>query len=385
MTMSQGNLYNRYRPTYFSEIVGQDVITTILKNAICKNKVAGAYLFRGSKGSGKTSTARILCRGANCSSFADVGDLCGTCDGCTKALQDALEIDAASNRGVADVEELIHTLQFRPKFVESKFIIIDEAHQLTSAALNALLKIVEEPPKHIHFIFCTTKIRSVPTTNTEKAFETLASRCQVFDFTRISSEGVLSKLRYICEAEGCVVSDDVLVSIVGRSGGSLRDAENLLDSVLLLYDNNPPEHVVRLLYGDIEFQSVEFFRDCALHTVKDGLTSASILWDAGYTPGEVAENVLNFILDIISLKAGLTVYRPSGIVAVLKEISDNMEQSRLTQIALAFTNLKNSHSDTALSLELAVCDSFPKDFAEDLPVAINDGFFEVLSPNAKVW
>jgi len=385
MTMSQGNLYNRYRPTYFSEVVGQDIITTILKNAICKNKVAGAYLFRGSKGSGKTSTARILCRGANCSSFADVGDLCGTCDGCTKALQDALEIDAASNRGVADVEELIHTLQFRPKFVESKFIIIDEAHQLTSAALNALLKIVEEPPKHIHFIFCTTKIRSVPTTDTEKAFETLASRCQVFDFTRISSEGVLSKLRYICEAEGCVVSDDVLVSIVGRSGGSLRDAENLLDSVLLLYDNNPPEHVVRLLYGDIEFQSVEFFRDCALHTVKDGLTSASILWDAGYTPGEVAENVLNFILDIISLKAGLTVYRPSGIVAVLKEISDNMEQSRLTQIALAFTNLKNSHSDTALSLELAVCDSFPKDFAEDLPVAINDGFFEVLSPNAKVW
>ena len=385
MTMSQGNLYNRYRPTYFSEIVGQDVITTILKNAICKNRVASSYLFRGAKGSGKTSTARILCRGANCSSFADVGDLCGTCDGCTKALQDALEIDAASNRGVADVEELIHTLQFRPKFVESKFIIIDEAHQLTSAALNALLKIVEEPPKHIHFIFCTTKIRSVPTTDTEKAFETLASRCQVFDFTRISSEGVLAKLRYICEAEGCVVSDDVLVSIVGRSGGSLRDAENLLDSVLLLYDNNPPEHVVRLLYGDIEFQSVEFFRDCALHTVKDGLTSASILWDAGYTPGEVAENVLKFILDIISLKAGLTVYRPSGIVAVLKELSDNMEQSRLTQIALAFTNLKNSHSDTALSLELAVCDSFPKDFVEDLPLAINDNFFEVVSPNAKVW
>ena len=126
-------------------------------------------------------------------------------------------------------------------------------------------------------------------------------------------------------------------------------------------------------------------RDCALHTVRDGLTSASILWDAGYTPSEVAENVLKFILDIISLKAGLTVYRPSGIVAVLKEISENMEQSRLTHIALAFTNLKNSHSDTALSLELAVCDSFPKDFVEDLPLAINDNFFEVVSPNAKVW
>ena len=383
--MSQGNLYNKYRPTYFSEIVGQDTITTILKNAICKNRVASSYLFRGAKGSGKTSTARILCRGANCSSFVDVGDLCGTCDGCTTALQDALEIDAASNRGVADVEELIQTLQYRPKFVDLKFIIIDEAHQLTSAALNALLKIVEEPPKHIHFIFCTTKIRSVPTTETEKAFETLASRCQRLDFTRISSEHVLSKLHYICEKEGCVVSDDILVSIVGRSDGSLRDAENLLDSVLVLYDNNPPEHVVRLLYGDIEFQSVEFFRDCALHTVKDGLTSASILWDAGYTPGEVAENVLNFILDIISLKAGLTVYRPSGIVAVLKEISENMEQSRLTQIALSFNNLKNSHSDTALALELAVCDSFPNNFVEDLPMPIDADSFEVLSPNAKVW
>jgi len=383
--MSQGNLYNKYRPTYFSEIVGQDVITTILKAAVCKNRVAGSYLFRGAKGSGKTSTARILCRGANCSSFVNMGDLCGTCDGCTKALQDALEIDAASNRGVADVEELIKSLQYRPKFVDLKFIIIDEAHQLTSAALNALLKIVEEPPKHIHFIFCTTKIRSVPTTDTEKAFETLASRCQVFDFTRISSENILSKLHYICEGEGCVVSDDILVSIVGRSDGSLRDAENLLDSVLLLYDNNPPEHVVRLLYGEIEFQSVEFFRDCALHTVKDGLTSASMLWDAGYATGEVAENVLKFILDIISLKVGLTVYRPSGIVAVLKEISENVEQSRLTQIALAFNNLKNSHRDTALALELAVCDSFPNNFVEDLPRPIDDDSFEVLSPNAKVW
>jgi len=384
MTMNQGNLYNKYRPTCFSEIVGQDTVTTILKNAIRKNRIASSYLFRGSKGSGKTSTARILCRGANCSSFADVGDLCGTCDGCTKALQDALEIDAASNRGVADVEELIQTLRYRPKFVESKFVIIDEAHQLTSTALNALLKIVEEPPKYIHFIFCTTKIRSVPTNDTEKAFETLASRCQVFDFTRIPSEDILVKLHYICEGEGCVVSDDILVSIVGRSDGSLRDAENLLDSVLL-YDNNPPEHVIRLLYGDIEFQSVEFLRDCALSTVKDGLISASKLWDAGYTPREVAENVLKFILDMISLKAGLTVYRPSVIVAVLKEISENMEQSRLTQIALAFSHLKNSHSDTALALELAVCDSFPEDFMEDLPISVNDDSFEVLNPNAKVW
>jgi DNA polymerase III subunit gamma/tau len=365
--------------------VGQDIITTVLKNAIYKDRVAGSYLFRGSKGSGKTSTARILCRGTNCSSFADMGDLCGICDGCTKALQDALEIDAASNRGVSDVTELIQNLQYRPKFVESKFIIIDEAHQLTSAALNALLKIVEEPPKHIHFIFCTTKIRSVPTTDIEKAFETLASRCQVFNFTRISSENILAKLHYICKSEGCDVSEDVLISIVGRSDGSLRDAENLLDSVLLLYANNPPEYVVRLLYGDVELQSVKFFRDCALHTVKDGLTSAAMLWDAGCTPGEVAENVLRFIVDIISLKAGLTVYRPSGIVTVLKEISENMEQSRLTQIAVAFNSLKNSNKDTALALELAVCDSFPNYFVEDLPISMSNDSFEVLSPNAKVW
>jgi len=365
--------------------VGQDVITTILKNAICQNRVASSYLFRGAKGSGKTSTARILCRGANCSSFADAGDLCGTCNGCTKALQDALEIDAASNRGIADVEELIQTLQYRPKFVELKFVIIDEAHQLTSAALNALLKIVEEPPNHIHFIFCTTKIRSVPSNDTEKAFETLASRCQAFDFTRISSEDILTKLHYICEGEGCVVSDDVLVSIVGRSDGSLRDAENLLDSALLLGNNNPSERVMRPLYGDMAFQSVEFLRDCALHTVKDGLISAVKLWDAGYAPGEVAENVLKFILDIISLKAGLTVYRPSAIVAVLKEISENMEQSRLIQIALAFNHLKNSRGDTALALELAVCDSFPDNFLEDLPSPIDGDSFEVLSPSAKVW
>ena len=386
MTMSQVNLYNKYRPKYFSEIIGQDVVTTILKNAINKDRVANSYLFRGSKGSGKTSIARIFCRGTNCSSFTDIDDLCGTCNGCTKALQDALEIDAASNRGIADVAELVQTLQYRPKFVESKFIIIDEAHQLTSAALNALLKIVEEPPQYIHFIFCTTKIRSVPTTDTEKAFETLASRCQAFDFTRISSEGILTKLRYICKSEKCDISDDVLVSIVGRSDGSLRDAENLLDSALLLYTNNPLDHSIELFYGDIELQSVKFFRDCALHTVKDGLISAVKLWDSGYDPGEIAENVLTFILDIINLKAGLTVYHPSGIVTVLKEISENMEQSRLTQIALAFNNLKNSHKNTALALELAVCDSFINYFVEDVPILMNDDSFEVLSPKtAKVW
>ena len=384
MVTTQGSLYNKYRPNTFSEVVGQDTIITILRNAVKLNRVANAYLFRGSRGSGKTSTARILCRSANCINFQD--DICGTCDGCLHAMKDAMEIDAASNRGISDVTDLIETLQYRPKFVDRRFVIIDEAHQLTSAALNALLKIVEEPPKHINFIFCTTKSLDTPKTETDKAFATLSSRCQMFDFSTVGPEAILTKLKRVCVAEKVNLSDEVLISIVGKSDGSLRDAENILETAILLSIGNSTETVVNNLVGDVEFLSAEFLHACCLGTVSDGLRVANKIWQSGCLPVEVGERCCRFIFDVISLKSGLTVYRPSAIVSLLREISEYIEQNRLHKVAVAMTALKRTNLDSILSLELTVCDSQGDSLEASISNSfVDDGDFHVVSPDAIKW
>jgi len=381
--MNQVSLYNKYRPSCFAEIVSQDAIVRVLTNAIRQNRVANAYLFRGFKGSGKTSTARILCKAANCSEFVSLGDMCGECVGCTKALQDVVEIDAASNRGIDDIDELITTLQYRPKFVDTKFVIIDEAHQLTSTALNALLKIVEEPPAHIKFIFCTTKELAPASsvqrdgTATDKAFMTLSSRCQIFKFNKIANDGILSKLRSISKKENIPISEEVLLSIVGRSDGSLRDAENLLDSVFSFGSDD----AVQLLCGDLSILSAQLLRECCLSSIGDALSSVTQVWDAGASPTEIATDVLMFISDIFQLRAGLTVYRPSVIVDIIQEISENVEQNRVESIAVAFSELKKSRLDSILSLELAVCSAMSLSPVDDNPIV---DFKEGL-PDATKW
>lgn len=381
--MNRVSLYNKYRPSCFAEIVSQDAIVRVLTNAIRQNRVANAYLFRGFKGSGKTSTARILCKAVNCSEFVSLGDMCGECVGCTKALQDVVEIDAASNRGIDDIDELITTLQYHPKFVDTKFAIIDEAHQLTSTALNALLKIVEEPPSHIKFIFCTTKELAPASsvqrygTATDKAFMTLSSRCQIFKFNKIANDGILAKLRSISKKENVPISEEVLLSIVGRSDGSLRDAENLLDSVFSFGSDD----AVQLLCGDLSVLSAQLLRECCLSSIGDALSSVIQVWDAGALPTEVATDVLMFISDIFQLRAGLTVYRPSVIVDIVREISENVEQNRVESIAVAFSELKKSRLDSILSLELAVCSAMSLSPVDDNPIV---DFKEGL-PDATKW
>jgi len=354
--VTQVNLFNRYRPQNLNEIVGQEAISRILSNALLKERVAGAYLLRGSRGSGKTSVARILCKAVNCEQLKG-STTCGECNGCKFALHDAVEIDAASNRGIDAVRDLIETLPFRPQHVDKKFIIIDEAHQLTSSALNALLKVVEEPPKHVHFVFCTTENPSTDT-DTDKAFVTLSSRCQILQFKKVSPKAMLDKLARICLAENTIVSRDILISIISKSDGSLRDAENILDSILTLSGSEPPERIIQFLYGEIEQLSLELFRNCCIGTSTDSLLSVRKLWDSGANPTEVAEFLVKFVTDCLYLKHELTVYRPSDIVEQLKEISNNIEESILTTIAEHFTTLSRSNRDDLLSLELAVCDIF---------------------------
>jgi DNA polymerase-3 subunit gamma/tau len=390
--MSQVSLYNRYRPECFAEIVSQDPIVRVLTNAIKSDRVANAYLFKGTKGSGKTSTARILCRAVNCHEFKTLGDLCGECEGCLNALNEAIEIDAASNRGVEDVEGLVERLSYLPKLVNVKFVIIDEAHQLTSAALNALLKVVEEPPRHIRFIFCTTKeLSSVASverngTLTDKAFMTLTSRCQIFRFTKIIDEGILNKLKVICNREGINVNEETLLSIVGRSNGSLRDAENILDSVFSFGGDD----ALALLYKNSSLLTVQLLKSCCLGSIGESLSLVNQIWNSGGTTNEVAEDLLNYISDIFQVRSGLTVYRPSAIVEIIQEISENVEQNRLNSIAVAFGDLQRSNKESILAIELAVCwamasqvDGSQADNSLSLPLAPKVVSKEL--PDAQVW
>jgi len=169
---------------------------------------------------------------------------------------------------------------------------------------------------------------------------------------------MLDKLARICLAENRTISRDILVSIIGKADGSLRDAENILDIILTLYDSEPPERVLQFLYGDIEYVTLELFANCCSGTLNECFLTVRKLWDLGANPVEIAEFMVNFVTNTIYLKSQLTVYRSSAIVDRLKEISNNIEQSKLNAIALAFTHLQTSGQDTLLSLELTVCDIF---------------------------
>jgi DNA polymerase-3 subunit gamma/tau len=216
----------KWRPQDFDEVVGQDHITTTLKNAIRLNRVAHAYLFTGPRGIGKTSTARILAKALNCQEGPTVNP-CNRCSPCKEISEgrslDCIEIDGASNRGIDEVRNLRENVKFSPSSGKFKIYIIDEVHMLTQEAFNALLKTLEEPPPHVKFVFATTQPHKLPLT--------IASRCQRFDFRRISIDEIIFKLKAISQKEGLQTSEEALFAIAKAAEGSMRDAESLLDQL----------------------------------------------------------------------------------------------------------------------------------------------------------
>lgn len=220
-------LYRQYRPVTFSEIIGQDHITSILEQQILKDKVAHAYLFQGPRGTGKTTTARVFAKRINCTT-STTKEPCGTCASCVafqnKSSLDMLEIDAASNRGIDDIRALRETASLAPTNGAYKIYIIDEVHMLSGPAFAALLKTLEEPPKHVIFILATTELHKVPAT--------IASRCQLFRFKRATDAEMKSRLTYLLTEEKRKADDDVISFITKRSDGCYRDAESLLGQLL---------------------------------------------------------------------------------------------------------------------------------------------------------
>ncbi|MDU8911870.1 DNA polymerase III subunit gamma/tau [Aestuariicoccus sp. MJ-SS9] len=225
-------LARKYRPETFADLVGQDAMVRTLKNAFQADRIAQAFIMTGIRGTGKTTTARIIAKGMNCIGPDGAGgpttDPCGQCEHCTAIMEgrhvDVMEMDAASRTGVGDIREIIDSVHYRAASARYKIYIIDEVHMLSTSAFNALLKTLEEPPAHVKFIFATTEIRKVPVT--------VLSRCQRFDLRRIEPEVMIALLRKIATSEGAQITDDALALITRAAEGSARDATSLLDQAI---------------------------------------------------------------------------------------------------------------------------------------------------------
>ena len=239
-------LYRKWRPPRFSDIVGQGPITQTLTQAVAHGRTAHAYLFCGPRGTGKTSTARVLAKSLNCTMRPpSVGDPCGACDNCRAidngSFIDLIEVDAASNRGIDEIRDLREKVRFAPTVGRNKVYIIDEAHALTNDAFNAFLKTLEEPPPHSVFVLATTEPERLP--------PTIISRCQRFDFHRIAMQDMTERLTGIAQEEGVEVSPEVLRLISRASGGSLRDGTNLLDQLITSFGSRVSVEQARELLG----------------------------------------------------------------------------------------------------------------------------------------
>ena len=219
-------LYRKYRPQTFDDVVGQTTVVKVLKNSISQHKFCHAYMFFGSRGTGKTSLSKIFAKAVNCLEPVD-GNPCGKCKNCLIASEkecvDILEIDAASNNGVDEIRELRNKINLVPGELKYKVYIIDEVHMLSIGAFNALLKTLEEPPEHAIFILATTDPQKVP--------ETIISRCQCFSFERISTDMIVERLKYVCNQENILIEDDVLREIAISSDGGMRDSLGILDKL----------------------------------------------------------------------------------------------------------------------------------------------------------
>ena len=331
-------LYRKFRPLNFSEMVGQEHITRTLKNQIIANRVGHAYLFNGGRGTGKTSAAKILARAINCLNPKD-GEPCNECEICKGAisgsLTDIVEMDAASNNSVEDIRSIREEVNFLPTKAKYRVYIIDEVHMLSTGAFNALLKTLEEPPENVKFILATTEPQKLPAT--------ILSRCQRFDFKKISNEDIIKRLEIVCKESNIEITKEALNVIAILSEGAMRDALSILERCIQDGENKIDEDKIKDLVGipkmvfvhEIVEAIINYDVDKALITVNqvldDGKDISNLLWE-----------MIKYIKDIL-------LYKATNHVALyseeeknkIKEISEIVEKERLINLVYELSELEN--------------------------------------------
>ncbi|MEC0284477.1 DNA polymerase III subunit gamma/tau [Terribacillus saccharophilus] len=297
--MSYQALYRVWRPRTFGDVVGQEPIIRTLKNAIMQDKFSHAYLFSGPRGTGKTSAAKIFAKTINCE-HAPVEEACNECAAC-KGIQDGsiadvIEIDAASNNGVEQIRDIRDKVKYAPSAVKYKVYIIDEVHMLSIGAFNALLKTLEEPPKHVVFILATTEPHKIPLT--------IISRCQRFDFKRINQQAMVNRMQEILEKEQITVSDDAVESVALAAEGGMRDALSLLDQAISYSEDVVELADVLAVTGAVsQDRLTEVIRACARQDVQAALEQVDLLIQDGKDPGRFVFDLIYYLRDLLMFQS----------------------------------------------------------------------------------
>lgn len=347
-------LYLKYRPQTFDDVVGQEHITNTLKNALELGRIAHAYLFTGTRGTGKTSTARILAKAVNCISTSKPKP-CNECAICRaineERLLDLVEIDAASNTGVDNIRDLRDKVDFRPNEARYKVYIIDEAHMLSNAAFNALLKTLEEPPPHVIFILATTEANRLPAT--------ITSRCQRFDFRRATVQELVGQLGDIAKKENMDIEPAALELVARQANGSFRDGTSLLDQ-LTAYSSDTVSlaHVQRLLGAASRETIHEIVSSLAEHDLARGIAEIGSAVDAGADPRQVARDTVEYLRGVmlIAVKGDSSLNVGEEARTEMRELAARLNPDQAVHAIRLFSqaalDLRNSASPT-LPLELA--------------------------------
>ena len=345
-------LYRKYRPTNFNEVVGLDKVITVIKNEIINNRISHAYLFSGPRGTGKTTTAKIIAKLVNCTNPVN-GECCNKCDNCLnfKNSSDIVEIDAASNNGVDEIRELRDKVNLVPTNSKYKIYIIDEVHMLTTQAFNALLKTLEEPPAHVIFILATTEPHKIPLT--------VASRCQKFQFSKISNDEIVHRLSDIIKEENIKLDNEILLEIARLSDGGLRDAINMLDQLLAYKSENITLMDVYNINSCVSYIDIyNFINNMMNNNAIEIVNFIEKIDSEGKNISKFIEELIVFLKDILLYKSAKINSEIEDKNAKIKELSDVLSENAIYNMIYSYNDTLNNIKLSSNSIILFIVSTF---------------------------